>query len=84
MSIDKRKWVVSSKGRPTNTVEISAVQYGAHGNTSWGWPGVDKIILLDQRSGYSPDLPNAMELIKDAEELAQVVCDHKNKKLGLL
>lgn len=82
--LTNEKWVVSSKGRPSSCVEISAVQNGAHGQISWGWPGPDKIIILDDKTGYHPDLPNAVELIKDAEELAQVICDHKNKKLGLL
>lgn len=72
------KWIVKSFGAAGSDVEISAVMVNTHGAGSWGWGGNDKIIVL---RGKDIGIPVTPEMIKEAQDTAQAICEHKNKSL---
>lgn len=78
VSVEGEKWVVESK-RYSRMVEVSAVQENAFGRTSWGWPGIDKFVVMETR-GFDGS-PEDLKYLAAAEEAAQLIVDGFNAKL---
>lgn len=56
--------------------ELSVVVEGSHGDSSWGWPGEDKIMLLE---GHLND-DYSMKTIKLVKKYAKLLCNELNAK----
>lgn len=78
LKLKKNIWIVKLFGVPGQDPEISAVRINAHGAHSYGYEGIDKIIIL---RGKDCNTKVTEEMIKEAQGTAQVICDYKNKSL---
>jgi hypothetical protein len=72
------KWVVQEwdyrDDEDEPCYELSVVVEDSHGTRSWGWPGRDKVILVEDEETY-PD-----EMLSKIKKAAEFLCELLNNK----